>query len=449
MMSVERRQVLVRSGRGRQGRLAGVLLLAVLSVMAGRAGLGRAAVVTGNPGGSLAGSIPVTATVSPYANLTWLDCLFPAIHPPSGGACTGSLQVATNTDISLRFSAIPLRNTLNSSVRLLSQYTIQPPTGSALTVNPDTGQTAQAFQVGSALDNLKVYGISGSAQHDSATTVAGSYLGQLQVTLVAAASDLSVPSGLSATAGDTQLTATWNAVSGATAYELAYQAGGALDPAAATIVTVTGTSRTLTGLTNGQVYSLAVRSVVGSTKSGWSAAIQATPQSASVGLARDARALAGVSAGSCAPSGWTAWFYTADGACAGTSYAAATAIESNGYNGTVTGATTTFSSLPAGTYTVWAYLKAQASRSVRVRHNGQTITAALSFTTTFEEPCCYAWYAIGTLTLTPAQSVSLELPGGGGNPSAPIVYVRSLALKATAGAPSIVPTGNGGDQALY
>ncbi|MEW6545058.1 MAG: fibronectin type III domain-containing protein [Nitrospirota bacterium] len=247
-------------------------ILIVLGVMRVR---GEASVVTGNPSGGLTGSIPTSASVVPFANATWTDCLFGQMTPVANATCSSTLQISTNSDISVRLQASPLTN--GNGRRLISAYVVHPPAGGTINVNPDTGQTAQLYQTAAPFATVQAYAITGTAQNDSTSTISGTYTGQILMTVVAASTDLSAPTGFTATAGENQIAASWSAVSGASNYELGWHLGATFDPNQAVLVSVSGTSYTLTGLTNGQTYSLAVRSVVGSTKSAWSNAAQATP----------------------------------------------------------------------------------------------------------------------------------------------------------------------------
>jgi len=234
----------------------------------------HAGVSSGSP--TLTAQIPVTGTVTPFASVAWTDCLFGTLAPGTTASCTSTVQLATNADLSLRWAATPLTN--GSGARLLSSYQLTGGSGPAQTINPDTGQTAQRFQAAAPLSALTTYTLAGTAQNDPASTLAGAYQALVQLTLVTAATDLNAPTGLTVQAGDQQLTVSWNAVAGATSYEVGYLAGSQWDPDQATIVSASTTTTTLTGLINGQPYQVAVRSVFNQTRSGWSAPVTGTPR---------------------------------------------------------------------------------------------------------------------------------------------------------------------------
>lgn len=100
--------------------------------------------------------------------------------------------------------------------------------------------------------------------------------GAFYLPVTAAAHPPGAPAGFVLGGGNTVLLMTWTAVSGASSYEIGYQEGTSLG-AGAMIVTVAGTSTQISGVTNGQVYTAAVRTVAGAWRSGWSVTGQVTP----------------------------------------------------------------------------------------------------------------------------------------------------------------------------
>ena len=106
-----------------------------------------------------------------------------------------------------------------------------------------------------------------------------------------------VPNDLSLTAGNEQVDATWTAVSGATGYTLYYSStsnlANDLNRSDITKVAVTGTSHTVSGLTNGTIYYfvLAARNAGG--ESAVSSEVSATPQVAAPGTPRELSLTAG------------------------------------------------------------------------------------------------------------------------------------------------------------
>ena len=120
--------------------------------------------------------------------------------------------------------------------------------------------------------------------------------------------DLTAPANLQATAGNAQVSVSWTAVNDAASYTLYYSQSslaGATDlDTRATGITrvanITGTSRTVTGLTNGTRYYFVVRAITATGRGAPSLEVSATPQlSAPTGLS--------LSAGNArASAGWTA-----------------------------------------------------------------------------------------------------------------------------------------------
>lgn len=86
------------------------------------------------------------------------------------------------------------------------------------------------------------------------------------------------PGAPTVSAANGSLAVSWTAVSGAASYEIGYQAGSVVDASATLVPVASGVSATISGLTNGTTYAVAVRSVVSGWFSAWSVAVQGTPQ---------------------------------------------------------------------------------------------------------------------------------------------------------------------------
>jgi hypothetical protein len=86
------------------------------------------------------------------------------------------------------------------------------------------------------------------------------------------------PSISTAIAGNGSVTISWNAVNGATSYNLYYQAGTSIDKASATIKIGVNSGYAVTGLTNGTQYTFAVSAENAGGESGLSLVRRATPQ---------------------------------------------------------------------------------------------------------------------------------------------------------------------------
>ena len=115
---------------------------------------------------------------------------------------------------------------------------------------------------------------------ETGESVAGDWTAPVEGTPAAPVSN--VPTGLTVSAGDGALTASWTAPSGVDVAR--YEAQVKLTSAAswpASDTDVTGTSHTFTGLTNGSPYQVRVRTVVtGGTAGDWTAPVAGTPVAA-------------------------------------------------------------------------------------------------------------------------------------------------------------------------
>ena len=106
-----------------------------------------------------------------------------------------------------------------------------------------------------------------------------------------------VPSGLKLEAGDKQVAATWTAVSDATGYKLYYSStpnlANDLKRSDITSVPVTGTSHTVSGLTNGTIYYFVLAATNAGGESAVSGEVSATPQVAAPDTPRELKLTAG------------------------------------------------------------------------------------------------------------------------------------------------------------
>ena len=239
------------------------------------------------------------------------------------------------------------------------------------------------------------------------------------------------PSGLSLTAGNTQLTASWTKPAGPVAgYQLRYKETTATDQTASTAgdpstgwVTSTpsgtGTSAEITGLTNGTAYHVQVRATDGQTETGngygsWSASQSGTPAVQTVAAPTSLQVSAGnaqLSLSWTAPTGTLTGYdvhYTS--AAAGTVTNSATASGSNPATAWVavtrsgTTATQTISSLNNGTaYRVRVRAKTSSANSAWVFGTGTPANVPAVPTVTPASSQAQVWSA--TLTVDQANII--------------------------------------------
>ena len=130
---------------------------------------------------------------------------------------------------------------------------------------------AKRLDAPSAIDTL-VFSKTG---YGTITIPIQSYTGVIDTALVAIPS---VPSISSVTSGDGGVTVSWNAVTGATSYNLYYSPGTTVDKASGSKLAGVTSPKQVTGLTNGTQYAFAVSAVNAGGESGLSAVQTATPQ---------------------------------------------------------------------------------------------------------------------------------------------------------------------------
>jgi len=100
---------------------------------------------------------------------------------------------------------------------------------------------------------------------------------------VSASPVLSVPTNLSATAGNTQNSLDWDNVSGATSYTLFWGTSSGISSSSTAVTSISSDNYTHSGLTNGNVYYYKVAAVDSSSTGALSAEVSATPANPLVG----------------------------------------------------------------------------------------------------------------------------------------------------------------------
>jgi hypothetical protein len=220
--------------------------------------------------------------------------------------------------------------------------------------------------------------------------------------------------GLVATPGAGQVALSWNAVAGATSYNIYRTAESGYEPAAPSVTGITGTSYTDTGLNDGTTYYYQVVAVNSSGPSGFSPEAHATtpgvnPDPTKFNFETDTQ-------------GWSAGGAPIAGIATSTAqhFAGKQSLAVN-FNGTTAGASSVSLSnvvVPAGakvTFHVWVPA-------------GHQITAIEPILQDFNWVGTQSWYGGGSLSTNAWNTLTVTMP-----PNA-IAPLKSLSLKITTGA---------------
>ncbi|MES2924932.1 MAG: fibronectin type III domain-containing protein [Verrucomicrobiota bacterium] len=215
-----------------------------------------------NPNSAALGAF--TFTVTDSAGDTMTQTIGVRILGPGGISAqavpTGLAPTVSGTQVTLNWTASPGATSYKVKRSSISgdsfPVTIASPAG---TSHVDTGLANGTYHY--IVSAIGTGGESGDSGQVSATITAGTPV---------------APTGLTATAGNTQVSLSWSAVSGATSYNVkrATTNGGPYT----TVSSPTGTSYVNTGLTNGTTYYYVVSAVNGTGESANSSQVNATPQ---------------------------------------------------------------------------------------------------------------------------------------------------------------------------
>ena len=205
---------------------------------------------------------------------------------------------------------------------------------------------------------------------------ATSSVGNFSNTIQATTQSLSTPVITAAPNSATAISVTWPAVSGADSYTLRYSTSPTLASGVTNVPNITGTSRTITGLTTGTTYYFQLQAVSGSFTSSWSAIKNAVPIGQAVITSTTASACGAITVNWDALNGATT--YTARWS-ANSNMSGATAVIG------LTGTSTVLNGVPQGT-TVYVTMSGVTSGG----YSGQASTTASQMTTA----CAPAAYTI-------------------------------------------------------
>jgi hypothetical protein len=189
-------------------------------------------------------------------------------------APTGLTATAGDTQVTLAWSA-------SSSATSYDIYRSLTPGGEGTTAYK-TGVTGTSYTDSGLTDGTTYY------YKVTAVNSAGESGQSSEASATPQASLPGIPGGLTATAGNGQVSLSWNASTGATSYSIYRSLTPGGEGATAYKTGVTTTSFTDTGLTNGTTYYYQVTAVNGAGESGKSSEVSATPHVATTSVAIDA-----------------------------------------------------------------------------------------------------------------------------------------------------------------
>jgi hypothetical protein len=308
--SLAKAGVMVRDGTAANARYAAVFITPSNTIRFQR----RTSV-----GGTTANTSVSSQAVPKYLRLQRVGNVFSAYYSSNGTTWTQvginrTVTMAAGVKVGLGVTS-HAQGTLNTSTfNNVSVTAAPPPAPTNLAATPGNAQVALTWTASSGATGYKVYYSTGGNYYLAASPTATNYThtgltngtayqyyvtatnfngesspsNTVSATPTGGGSPPSAPTGLAATAGDTQVSLTWNAVSGATSYAVkrSTTSGGPYTTVAPSVAT---TSHTDTGLSNGTTYYYVVTASNAYGESGNSNQASATPVSPSgVLLASDA-----------------------------------------------------------------------------------------------------------------------------------------------------------------
>lgn len=237
---------------------------------------GSFSTATGTTTASQSVTAPSGVTLTIPAGTTLTD----ASDNPVTGTVSTSVSVSTvASDLPHAAATLPAGNTLAAftDITLGTVKHFSQPVSLAINVTASGAKTGDA---------LTVYSFDDTA---NSWTFAGTYIVDANGNISPVVTHLSIwgvfknatpppvqPTGVTATAGDSQVTVSWNAVSGAASYNIYYATASGVTTAS-TSVNTAATSQLVTGLTDGTTYYFAVTAVSAAGQSITSSEVSATP----------------------------------------------------------------------------------------------------------------------------------------------------------------------------